>query len=159
MNNWQKERNYRQKKTINGIRYLITIDSKDVEVTEEVFKVYTQMDRRERYHEEQMQQIPHVSLEKLIEEDVPIELYTDIHIASPEEILIKKEQELEDGIIIQKLRSALAMLAPDERMLIIILFFRNKTEREAAEYFHISQPAIHKRKLKILSEIKKHMEN
>ena len=51
MKNWQKNRNYKRIKDENGnvIANIITIDGIDVEVTEEVFLAYSQMDRRERY--------------------------------------------------------------------------------------------------------------
>lgn len=47
MKNWKEERNYRRIKDKNGeiIANIITIDGVDVEVTDEVFLAYSQMDR------------------------------------------------------------------------------------------------------------------
>ena len=51
MEKWQESRNYRRIKNENGevIANIITVDGVDVEVTEEVYLAYSQMDRRERY--------------------------------------------------------------------------------------------------------------
>ena len=48
MKKWQKERNYRRVYDENGqvIANIITVDGVDVEVTEEVFLAYSQMDRK-----------------------------------------------------------------------------------------------------------------
>ena len=78
MKKWQKERNYRRVYDENGqvIANIITVDGVDVEVTEEVFLAYSQMDRRERYLEEQAWQsgMREVSLEYLKEQEKLLEL-------------------------------------------------------------------------------------
>ena len=50
MKKWQEIRNYRRVRNENGqvIANIITIDGIDVEVSEEVFLAYSQMDRQER---------------------------------------------------------------------------------------------------------------
>ena len=55
MKNWKEERNYRRIKNKDGeiIANIITVDGVDVEVTDEVFLAYSQMNRQERYQEEQ----------------------------------------------------------------------------------------------------------
>ena len=57
MKKWQKNRNYRRIKDQNDtvISYVITVDGIDIEVTEEVFCVYAQADRRERYITEEQE--------------------------------------------------------------------------------------------------------
>lgn len=47
MKNWKEERNYRRIKNSSGeiIVNIITIDGVDVEVTDEVFLAYSQMNR------------------------------------------------------------------------------------------------------------------
>ena len=54
MKKWQKDRNYKRVKDENGnvIANIITVFGQDVEVSDEVFAAYSQMDRRERYAEE-----------------------------------------------------------------------------------------------------------
>ena len=51
MEKWQENRNYRKIRDENGtvIANIITVDGRDVAVTEDVFAAYAQMDRRERY--------------------------------------------------------------------------------------------------------------
>ncbi len=58
MKSWQKGRNYRRVKDESGhvVRYIITIDGADIEVTEDVFLAYSQAERRERYLEERDQE-------------------------------------------------------------------------------------------------------
>ena len=158
MSYWKENINYRQEKTVSGIRYLITIDSEDVEVTEEVYKAYTQMERRERYLIEAEEGIV-ISLEQLIDDEVKVECLSNQYVESAEEIVIEAENEQKKNDVIRRLYEAMNILNADEQLLIKLLFFENKTERAAAEYFRISQPAVHKRRLKILQKLKKYMEN
>ena len=91
MQKWQKSRNYRRVKDESGnvVANIITVDGVDVEVTEEVFLAYSQMDRRERYLDEQQEEHPQVSLELLTAHDVPIDLYATQHEISAEESAIE----------------------------------------------------------------------
>ena len=56
MEKWQENRNYRKIRDENGtvIANIITVDGRDVAVTEDVFAAYAQMDRRERYLSEDL---------------------------------------------------------------------------------------------------------
>ena len=51
MKKWQENRNYRRIKNENGevIANIITVEGRDVEVSEDIFNAYAQADRRERY--------------------------------------------------------------------------------------------------------------
>ena len=60
-------------------------------------------------------------------------------------------------ILIEKVRDALAMLPQDEREFIVRIFFENRTERQLAQEYCISQVAVNKRKTKILTKIKQIM--
>ena len=73
----------------------IMIDGKGVSVSEEVFRAYSQMDRRERYQEEQQGNHPQVSLDRLRENHVPLDLYIKKHALSAEEMLLQKEDKEE----------------------------------------------------------------
>ena len=74
MKNWQKNRNYKRIKDENGnvIANIITIDGIDVEVTEEVFLAYSQMDRRERYFFEENGVNKELSLEQMSQDRVQL---------------------------------------------------------------------------------------
>ena len=92
MQKWQKERNYKKiELSENKEKCIIFIDGAEIEVSKEVFDAYSKADRRERYQEEARLSHLHVSLEKLAEEDVPVDLYLQSHSPSPESILIEEE--------------------------------------------------------------------
>lgn len=76
MKKWQEKRNYRRIKDEHGhiIKNIITVDGVDVEVSEEVFLSYSQMERRERYITEEVEPGRLLSLERLLEDGVPLEL-------------------------------------------------------------------------------------
>lgn len=158
MINWKDSVNYRKEKTTQGIRYMITIDGEDVEVTEEVYKVYSSMERNERYQEEQKKEKV-ISLEAIAEDDMRLELLEIEFVESAEETIIADEIEQEKELMFYRLHKAIATLDIDEQRLIRLIFFKKKTERDVAEYFHISQPAVHKRKLKVLQKLKNFIEN
>ena len=73
MKKWRESRNYRQVKNDASeiISYIITVDGIDVEVPEDVYRAYSQADRRERYVREEMEAGKLLSLDKLLEDDVP----------------------------------------------------------------------------------------
>lgn len=52
------------------------------------------------------------------------------------------------------LHTALSLLTPEERALIQALFFDERKESELAVELGISQPAVYKRKMKILKKLK-----
>ena len=53
-----------------------------------------------------------------------------------------------------RLHTALSLLTPEERALIQALFFDERKESELAVELGISQPAVYKRKMKILKKLK-----
>ena len=55
---------------------------------------------------------------------------------------------------VDKLHTALAMLTPEEQTLIQALFFEERSESQMAVELGISQPAVYKRKVKILKKLK-----
>lgn len=88
------------------------------------------------------------SLERLLEQNVQFE----------EEADSAEEQALRN-IQIQHLHRALSLLSEDERLLIEQIFFEERTEREIAAETGIYHNAVHKRKERILSKLKKILEN
>lgn len=61
-------------------------------------------------------------------------------------------------IMVEKMHHCLGLLAEEEFKLIEALYFNDYSERDMANLLHISQTAIHKRKVKILDKLKKLME-
>ena len=52
---------------------IITVDGIDVEVSDEVYLAYTQLDRRERYLMEEVETDKKLSLDRLLKSGVPLE--------------------------------------------------------------------------------------
>ena len=90
MEYWKENVNYRQEKGPEGTRYLITVDGMDVEVEESLYRIYTKMERRERYLVE-VESDMCVSLEGLAADEDTIPYLPD----NPESILIAVETERE----------------------------------------------------------------
>ena len=60
-----------------------------------------------------------------------------------------------DKLLLDELYAALDELTDDERSLIDALFYRERSERDVAREAGVSQPAIHKRRNRILEKLKK----
>lgn len=69
------------------------------------------------------------------------------------------ERETDRKMFIEKLYNCLELLSESERELIVMLYFENKTERECAEFYGISQKNINKKKTKILCKLNKLLKN
>lgn len=138
----------------------IWIGGRFVEVTDEVYRAYMQGDRKMRYFENDLKTqrmifgengrvirvIPsrEDSLDRLGEEST--QQFPDDEENVENTVLQKLE--------VDKLHTALAMLALEERALIHALFYEERTESELAAELGISQPAVYKRKVKILKKLK-----
>lgn len=147
---WKENINYRQE---NG-KYLIAIDGRDVEVEQALYQAYTKMERRERYLIEREKGIC-ISLdalpnggEQLIQPE-----------ESAEETVTRTERQRAHAKLLRRLRTAVAELTDEERALLKLIYLDGKTERDASHIFGISQPAIHKRKQRILEKLKNLLEN
>ena len=146
MKNWQKHRNYRKYKNPDGsLHYVITVDSVDVEVSAEVYKAYSQSDRRERYCVER-DIGKKLSLERMEEDDVLLNYLTDKHIESAEDSAIR-------AILAKKAMAVFMELEAEERRLIQAVVIDGITEQYYADVIGASQVAVHKRKKRILKKI------
>ena len=87
------------------------------------------------------------SYERLVELDEQFEAEN-----KTEEIVIQK-------IVYEQLHHAISLLSEDEQYLIKQLFFEERTERELDEEYQLSQNAINKRRKKVLSKLKRFLEN
>jgi len=156
MKNWQSSRNYRKIRQADGsVKYIIIVDGVTVEVSQEVYLTYSQMDRHERLLEEWCQKIPHVSLEKLTEAAVPIDIYTDCHVPSAEECILDNENEVEHEKLLRMLPKAIATLTDEEYRLIYALYFEGISVREFARSTGVRLFAVQKRRDRILEKLKK----
>lgn len=145
---------------MKGNKNQIIIDGKLVEVSNDVYRIYQKGENRIKYFQYNLKNNKHIydkngtyiysklckeeSLERMIERK-QIQLYDN-------------KQDVEDivehRLKVEKLHKAITKLIEEEQKLIQALFFEDKTEREYAKEIKISQPAVHKQKIKILNKIK-----
>jgi len=127
------------------------INGRPVPVTEQVYKTYYKMDRREKYLEESDVEHGKVNYHAL-----------DTDTRSGEEILADNSHNVEDEatlhIMADKLRESLALLDEQERELINVLYFEGKSERAYSIKSGIPQKTINDRRHRILDKLKKLME-
>jgi len=144
-------------------QFVIGIDGRQVEVTEEVYRVYYRSKRRDRYFERDIKieraiydengfvidyaPAKEDSLDRLIQVGAD---FSDEEIA-PEDRAIS-------NIMAESLHKALDKLPAPDRRLIDVLFFQGMTERQAGKIFGLSQKGINKRKVKILAELRNFLE-
>lgn len=142
----------------------IWIKGQLIEVSEEVYAAYMQGDRKMRYFESDLKterilldekgQIIQVipsredSLDRLMDDNAA--QFADLH-ESVEETVFRR-------ISIEQVHEALSQLTEKERQLIDALYFRELSERDVAAMLGISQPAVHKQKIRILKKLKNSLE-
>ena len=149
---------------MNADNKKIWVDGKSVEVTDEVYDAYMKGDRKIRYFEIDLKtERMHIkgcdriavvpsredSLDRLMD-DQAYQFSDDSE--GVEEFVLRK-------VSYETLYEALDKLSKDEQTFVFAMFFENKTEREFAALMGITQPAIHKRKIKILDKLKNFLKN
>lgn len=129
-------------------KYLIKIQGKLIEVSEDVYYAYFRMERQERWQEEKKQEHEVVSYDALDNgETVGAEVVPDLTGPSMEDMAIAKD--LND-----RLHHAVAALPKAERDLIRAIYFEGLTEKDYAETTGMSQTGVSYRRRKILSKLK-----
>ena len=144
--------------------FYLYIDGKPVKVSEEVYREFMRYERKERYFMEDLK------AERMV---IDPEAQTVKIIPSREdsyERLLETHRQFTDpggtaedaavkAILLERLEKALHTLSAEELALIYALFFLGKTETEIGLIQNRSQPAIFKRKQKILGKLKNILEN
>lgn len=153
MEKWQENRNYRKIRDENGtvIANIITVDGRDVAVTEDVFAAYAQMDRRERYLSEDLPTGKVLSMEQLAEDGVLPDYVGAETTPSAEDCCLRRELS---GMLL----AALLSLKDQDRDLITALFYDHLSTREYARRIGVTQRAVIKRRDRILRDLKKYFE-
>lgn len=143
----------------------IWINGQAVAVNDAVYAAYMQGDRKNRYFENDLK------VERIIrDEDNSIKEIIPSREDSLDRLMDDNAAQYADGdesvedavfrrITAETLYAALEKLPVAERTLMIALYFEGKTERELAMKIGISQPAVHKKKNKILKKLKVFLEN
>jgi DNA-directed RNA polymerase specialized sigma subunit, sigma24 homolog len=132
-------------------KYTIVVKHQRVEVSKAVYCAYHKAREAERYQDKVSRQFE-LSLERFQEDGIHIELQFTICQPTIEDKLIEQEQ-------LQKLKLALAVLDPEERLLIQELFFNGKSERMLALETDVPNMTIHDRKQRILKKLRKIIES
>ncbi|MCL2409381.1 MAG: hypothetical protein FWC96_07185 [Oscillospiraceae bacterium] len=147
MKNWQKTWNYRKYENTDGsFTYVIIVDDKKIEVSADVYKAYSQSDRRERYCAER-DAGRLLSIEQFEEDRISLESLLDEHVESAEDSVIHI-------LLAEQAMAAFMTLESDEQHLIQALVIDGMTERDYAEQIGLSQKGVNKRKHKILEKLK-----
>lgn len=156
MQKWQESRNYKRIKDENGevLAYIITVDGRDIEVTEEVYQAYSQADRRERYVREEVEPGKILSLEKLLEDEVPLEKLGVEMSPSAEETMLGQEGIRQTEQQLKRLADALAGLNTAERQLLQALYFDGLSAREYARQLGVYHRTILYRRDKLLENLR-----
>lgn len=131
--------------------YTIRVGDYILEVTKDKYMEFYREKSREKYLFRQAAIYQEISYNNMDTDDL-----LGIDVIPDESIPV--EDEAIQNIQFEKLRRCIELLPLEEQKFIKIAYFDNMSERDMAKSFGISQPAIHKRKIKILSFLKKHME-
>lgn len=160
MRKWKKERNYKRIRDKNGnvVANIITVFGKDVVVSNEVFDVYSAMDRRARYITDDASHNKEVSLERLYEDGIHLEQIIREQVFCPEECCIAKERQQLETERLHRLPYAISALSEADRKLIHALFFAGMSTRAYARSIGVSQRTVIKRRDRILTTLKKILE-
>lgn len=154
MKNWQADRNYRKIRQPDGtVKNLIFVDGQAVEVTDEVFVAYSQMDRHERYQEEQREDMV-LSLERFAEDNMKLEFLTSDYVPSAEETVLAAEMEQERQALLRLLSEALEQLTESEYELMRALYFEGISLREYCRIKGIPTMTQHYRLQQVLKKLK-----
>ena len=129
-------------------KYMIKVEGKLIEVTQDVYYAYFRMERQERWQEEKQQGHAVMSYDALDDgETVGVEVVPDLTTPSMEEAVMTRE-------IHEKLHRALDALPKAERELIQAIYFDGFTEKEYAVSSGLSQQGVSYRLRKILSKLR-----
>lgn len=127
--------------------YTIKIHGYVLEVDEKYYKEYYQYLNRRRYLLDQSELYKEFYFSYLDTDDMLGE-------ETIEDMTINVEDTAINHILIEKIKENLPHLEQKEKEIIQKLFYDGISERELAREYGISQPAIHKKKQKILQKIK-----
>jgi len=130
----------------NKRKYYIPVDGKMYETSEDVYKTYYKMDRRERYLEERSRKHD-ISFDALREASYPIEERLREPIIGLEDTIIGKYQ-------IEDLLKKLSILTAYEMWLVEELYSLGKSERQIERESGIPRKTLSYQKQKILKKLR-----
>lgn len=125
---------------IGDVMFIVTGD--------EYAQYYAELERKKYIRKEERGK--KISYEKAVEDGLPLERLS----ANPP---VSVEDEAEKNILIESMLKAVGQLDESEKTLIQLLFFDEMTIREAAKVLRVDHTTIVRRKLNLLTKIKKMM--
>ena len=134
-------------------KYYIRIKKALVEVTKEVYRVYYQMDRHERYLTEKdiahkVWQYSNLDTEDILGE----EMIPDLQSTSVEDLATA-------NLLVEKLRRCIKLLPDADQRLIHSIFYEGMSERQFARKEGIPLMTVRDKKVKILARLKSFLKN
>lgn len=136
--------------------YHLYINGQAVPVSEAVYRVYKHFERKEEYftYDLKAERFSKKTASFLPSREDSYErlLETNQQFMIQEVSVQVQVEKLLDAEIVRK---ALSFLNPEERELINLLFYQEKTEQEVGILLHISQQAVNKRKKTVLIKLRK----
>ena len=136
--------------------YHLYINGQAVPVSEEVCRVYKRFERKEEYftYDLKAERFSKKTASFLPSREDSYErlLETNQQFAIQQESV---QDQVENLLDVELVKKALSFLNPEERELINLLFYQEKTEQEVGILFHISQQAVNKRKQVVLIKLRK----
>lgn len=143
--------------------FYLYIDGRRVKVSGEVYREYQRLENKEQYFMKRLKQG-----RTIVDYENQTVTYVPGREVSYEELLEKNwefpapDDAVDDAAVkaqmVRQLEEALHSLTDEEMSLIQELFYLEKTEREAAGLFQVSQNTIHYRKCRVLEKLKKLLE-
>ena len=129
-------------------RYVINVQSRLIEVSEDVYYAYFRMERQERWQEEKKMEHKVMSYDSLDDQEMlGIENVVDATAPTLEEIA--EAHELRDRV-----RHAVELLPKPERELIRAIYYEELTERDVAEREGVSQNKVFKQRKRALAKLR-----
>ena len=133
-------------------KFFLPLHGMLMEVTEETYKEYYRDKRRQKYIDERSKANGDISYnsfdtDELLGEDILVDKHTDV------------EAQVISKMTVQQLRQAFLLLSRNEIELLNLRYFKEYSEIKLSKYYGVSQQAISKRIKKILSKIKKIINN
>ena len=136
-------------------KFYIRVGNQVEQVTEEVYREYFKMDRRERYLEERdlvHGRFLYSQLDNVYEDVLGEEMIVDSLAEDLCDVIVSK-------IMIEKLKECLSLLSEEDLKLMIQLFYEEKSQRQLSVESGVPVMTISDRKNRVLKKIKKSMEN
>ena len=136
--------------------YNIYINGQAVPVSEEVYRAYKHFGRKEEYFTYDLKA---EKFSKKTSSFLPSreDSYERLLEANQQFVIqeVSVQVQVEKLLDVEIVRKALSFLNPEERDLINLLFYQEKTEQEVGILLHISQQAVNKRKQAVLIKLRK----